>query len=75
MNSEMTSTISSRDELFSQGAEARLFKTEYFGRPCIIKERFSKKYRLGVLDKHLNAQRMKSEVRSMMRCQMNGEVT
>ena len=30
---------------FKQGAEARLYRCLYFGRPAILKERFPKKYR------------------------------
>lgn len=59
-------------KLIKQGAEARLFVSEFFGRPSFIKERFAKKYRYEVLNKKLTFQRLKSEVRAIMRCRMNG---
>ena len=61
-------------QMIKQGAEARIFSSSFFGKPCIIKERFVKKYRHPALDKSLTAQRTKSEVRAMMRCRMNGNI-
>ncbi|XP_064640484.1 EKC/KEOPS complex subunit TP53RK-like [Lineus longissimus] len=58
--------------LLKQGAEGRIFKSELYGLPCIIKERFPKTYRHPALDKSLTAQRTKSEVRCIMRCRANG---
>ncbi len=60
-------------QLIKQGAEAKIYSAEFLGHPAIIKERFSKKYRHPVLDKSLTQQRTKSEVRSMIRCRMNGQ--
>ena len=56
-----------------QGAEAKLEKCTFYGKPCLVKERFKKKYRHAVLDKSLTTQRMKSEVRAMLRCRTNGK--
>jgi TP53 regulating kinase-like protein len=61
-------------ELWKQGAEAKIYKTNFYGRPCIVKERFSKSYRHPSLDKSLTAHRVKSEVRAMLRCRVNGKV-
>ncbi|CAH1783431.1 unnamed protein product [Owenia fusiformis] len=59
-------------KLLKQGAEAKLFTGDYFGRPCLIKERFKKTYRHPILDKSLTSQRTKNEVRSMVKCRMLG---
>ncbi|XP_029657472.1 EKC/KEOPS complex subunit Tp53rk [Octopus sinensis] len=58
--------------LVKQGAEAKLYESLFYERPCIIKERFQKSYRHPSLDKSLTQQRLKSEVRAMLRCRMNG---
>ena len=55
-------------KLLKQGAEARVYSTEFFGRPAIVKERFPKGYRVAVLDQKLTHRRMGQEVRSMARC-------
>lgn len=39
--------------LLKQGAEARVYSCQYFGKPAIVKERFVKTYRLPELDKKL----------------------
>ena len=55
-----------------QGAEARVFKTEFLGRPTIVKERFSKGYRHPALDKNLTTKRTNQEVRAIVRCRKAG---
>ena len=65
-------TVPTAGTLLKQGAEAKIYKANFLGKPVIIKERFSKKYRHPVLDKNLTSQRTKSEVRSMIRCRING---
>ncbi|GFO30982.1 Ekc/keops complex subunit bud32 [Plakobranchus ocellatus] len=56
-----------------QGAEAKLYLGgDFYGRPCIIKERFQKNYRHPILDKALTSQRIKSEVRANLRCRIAG---
>ncbi|KAK7114114.1 EKC/KEOPS complex subunit TP53RK-like [Littorina saxatilis] len=57
---------------FKQGAEAKLERCTFYGKPCLVKERFRKQYRHAVLDKSLTTQRIKSEVRAMLRCRTNG---
>ncbi|EFA00476.1 EKC/KEOPS complex subunit TP53RK [Tribolium castaneum] len=59
-------------ELFRQGAEGRIFKGVYLGKPAIAKERFVKKYRHPDLDSHLTKERIKSESRSIIRCKSAG---
>lgn len=59
-------------EPFKQGAEARLYKCVYLGRPAIVKQRFSKKYRHPVLDENLTKERFRSELRALCRCKMLG---
>ncbi|XP_021373529.1 TP53-regulating kinase-like [Mizuhopecten yessoensis] len=61
--------------LMKQGAEAKLYRENFYGRPCIVKERFKKTYRHPTLDASLTAQRMKSEVRAMLRSRMCGIFT
>ena len=60
-------------KLIKQGAEARVFEGDFYGHPCLIKERFKKNYRHSVLDKNLTTQRLKSEVRANLRCRMAGK--
>ncbi|KAK3731753.1 hypothetical protein RRG08_035422 [Elysia crispata] len=55
-----------------QGAEAKLYVGDFYGRPCIMKERFVKNYRHPTLDKALTNQRIKSEVRANLRCKISG---
>jgi len=55
--------------VFKQGAEARLYRGLYFGKQCVVKERFRKRYRHPKLDEILTHERLRSEVRSMARCQ------
>lgn len=45
-------------KLLGQGAEGRLYISELFGQPCVIKERFVKKYRVPILDEKLTKTRM-----------------
>ena len=59
-------------ELYKQGAEARIFKSYIFNKPCIVKERFVKSYRHPVLDKKLSDKRMVQEARSLVRCRSFG---
>lgn len=58
--------------LIQQGAEARVYRSDFFGRPTIIKQRFVKSYRVPSLDQKLTHRRMNQEVRSMARCRKNG---
>jgi len=53
-----------------QGAEAKLYTGKFLGQKSIIKERFSKKYRHPQLDDRLTKERLKGEVRSLMRCKL-----
>ncbi|KAH9515751.1 TP53 regulating kinase [Bulinus truncatus] len=62
-------------KLIKQGAEAKLYMFDFYGRPCIVKERFQKKYRHPSLDTTLTNQRIKSEVRASLRCRMAGILT
>lgn len=62
-------------KLVSQGAEARVWETTFCGRSCIVKQRFSKKYRHPALDKKLTATRLKQEARSVLRARKAGVPT
>lgn len=53
--------------LHSQGAEARVWEGTFLGRDVIVKERFHKLYRHPTLDSKLTSQRLRQEVRSMLR--------
>ncbi|XP_053991581.1 EKC/KEOPS complex subunit TP53RK-like isoform X2 [Hylaeus volcanicus] len=60
------------ETLIDQGAEAKVFKGSFLGIPCIIKERFLKKYRHPMLDETLTHQRLVTEVRAMVRARKYG---
>eukprot|EP00124_Ichthyophonus_hoferi_P000381 Ihof_evm20s13 gene=Ihof_evmTU20s13 len=62
-------------EMIAQGAEGRVFKTTFMQKPCILKERFSKKYRHPMLDEQLTKQRLSQEARSLQRCTRGGVIT
>lgn len=62
-------------EIFKQGAEGKLFLSEYEGKPCLVKERFVKQYRHPDLDKHLTKERIRTEVKSIARSRAAGIVT
>lgn len=58
--------------VYKQGAEARIYIQEFLGKKCLVKERFKKSYRHPDLDKSLTNQRMKNEVRALIRCRQCG---
>ncbi|CAI5737280.1 unnamed protein product [Hyaloperonospora brassicae] len=62
-------------QLVSQGAEAKLFETDFAGRACIVKERVKKSYRLPVLDKKLSHRRLVQEARCILKCRRAGVLT
>ncbi|XP_068598750.1 EKC/KEOPS complex subunit TP53RK [Brachionichthys hirsutus] len=62
----------SKAELLKQGAEARVYRTQFLGRPTIVKERFPKRYRHPALDEKLTHRRTVQEVRSILRCRKAG---
>jgi len=59
-------------KLLEQGAEARIYMGEYLGLPSIVKHRFSKKYRHPLLDTKLIKDRLKAEVRSLIKVKSLG---
>lgn len=59
-------------ELLKQGAEARVYRAQFLGKPAIVKERFPKRYRHSVLDEKLTHRRTVQEVRSILRCRKAG---
>ncbi|KAJ8935888.1 hypothetical protein NQ314_012604 [Rhamnusium bicolor] len=59
-------------ELIKQGAEAKIYKGLYLGKPTIAKERFVKKYRHKSLDSFLTNERMRAENRAIVRCKTSG---
>ncbi|XP_034181182.1 TP53 regulating kinase isoform X2 [Osmia lignaria lignaria] len=62
-------------ELIAQGAEARVYKGIYLGKPTLIKERFEKKYRHADLDIRLTKDRIKAECRAIVRAKAAGVAT
>ena len=58
--------------IVKQGAEARISSCSFYGKPAIVKERFSKAYRHPSLDQKLTQRRIGQEVRSMLRCRKAG---
>lgn len=59
-------------ELLYQGAEAKVYICTFLGKPCVLKERFTKKYRVAELDQKITQQRINQEVRTMARCRRHG---
>eukprot|EP00767_Chilomastix_cuspidata_P003385 gnl/Chilomastix_cuspidata/3504.p1 GENE.gnl/Chilomastix_cuspidata/3504~~gnl/Chilomastix_cuspidata/3504.p1 ORF type:complete len:214 (+),score=85.94 gnl/Chilomastix_cuspidata/3504:215-856(+) len=59
-------------ELLTQGAEARLYASTMFGRPCIIKQRFEKTYRHPDIDKKLRRSRTAKEAKTICRAAQRG---
>jgi len=55
-----------------QGAEAKLYISEFNSQKCLVKERFQKTYRHPELDKQLTRERMKAESKAVSRCQAAG---
>lgn len=54
--------------LLQQGAEGKLYVTQYFGQRCLVKERFVKAYRHPDLDRMLAHTRMRAESKAIARC-------
>ncbi|XP_029990291.1 EKC/KEOPS complex subunit TP53RK [Sphaeramia orbicularis] len=67
-----TPELLSGAELMKQGAEARLYRTRFLGKPTVVKQRFPKRYRHPVLDEKLTHRRTTQEVRSILRCRKAG---
>lgn len=61
--------------LHAQGAESRVWRGRLAGRPCLVKERFSKKYRHPALDAKLTAGRLKQEARGIFKARKLGVLT
>ncbi|OEL14804.1 Pentatricopeptide repeat-containing protein [Dichanthelium oligosanthes] len=61
--------------LLKQGAEGRVFVSTFVGRECVIKERFSKKYRHPLLDAKLTLKRLNAEARCMTKARKLGVPT
>ena len=64
-----------KDTILNQGAEGKLYLSEYGGKKCLVKERFTKKYRHPELDKQLTKQRIKAEQKAVERCNAAGVLT
>ncbi|XP_017467720.1 PREDICTED: TP53-regulating kinase [Rhagoletis zephyria] len=59
-------------EILKQGAEGRLYMSEFKGEKCLVKERFVKRYRHADLDAQITRQRMKAETKAATRCRNAG---
>jgi Kae1-associated kinase Bud32 len=55
-----------------RGAEAVLSKKSLLGRPCVVKTRIAKRYRVKGLDGRLRAERTRSEARLLHRAKLAG---
>lgn len=62
-------------EILKQGAEGKLYLSEFKGKPCLVKERFVKHYRHPDLDQSLTKERIRAEVKSIGRCKAIGVKT
>lgn len=67
------SAFLSEAELLKQGAEARVYRAEFLGKPTVVKERFPKRYRHPALDEKLTHRRTAQEVRAILRCRRAGK--
>ena len=72
MAAPLVNNMEEEKTFIRQGAEAKLYRGYFYGRPCYSKERFSKGYRHPTLDKNLTFQRLKAELRAMNRCRTLG---
>lgn len=61
--------------LLLQGAEGKLYIGNHGGVRCLVKERFSKKYRHPDLDVQLTRQRIRAEQKAFERCKSAGVAT
>lgn len=59
-------------ELVQQGAEAKLYRGRFLGRPTVVKLRFPKRYRHPLLEERLSRRRTAQEARSLLRCRRTG---
>jgi TP53 regulating kinase-like protein len=59
-------------EMLGHGAEARVWKSTFCGRPCVIKERVEKKYRHPQLEAALSKKRLNQEARCIARARKSG---
>ncbi|BES94938.1 RIO1 family [Nesidiocoris tenuis] len=59
-------------QLVKQGAEAKIYKGTFLGRPVIVKERFCKTYRHPELEAMISKERLKAEARGILRCKALG---
>lgn len=72
-NSMAVSEFLAKAELLKQGAEARVYRAHFLGKPTIVKQRFPKRYRHPTLDEKLTHRRTTQEVRSILRCRKAGK--
>ncbi|KPI88336.1 putative protein kinase [Leptomonas seymouri] len=59
-------------DLLFQGAESRVYKCSFYGKPAVYKHRFVKRYRNPTLDERLRTQRTRHEARALERCLTKG---
>lgn len=64
-----------RGYLLKKGAEASLFKTSWFGRPALVKERIPKSYRLPALDQKIRETRTLREAKALLLARRAGVTT
>ncbi|XP_059836836.1 EKC/KEOPS complex subunit TP53RK isoform X1 [Hypanus sabinus] len=62
-------------QMIKQGAESKIYRGSFLGKPTVVKERFPKSYRHSALDKKLTHRRTAQEVRSILRCRKAGIAT
>jgi Kae1-associated kinase Bud32 len=58
--------------LLGEGAESRVFETEMFGKPVVVKHRHAKRYRIQHIDETLRKTRTRKEARVMRRMEEAG---
>ena len=60
------------EKVLSQGAEGKIYLTQFLGKVCLVKERFKKEYRVKELDTKLTKSRILNETRNISRASKNG---
>merc|ERR1712131_19752 len=58
----------SKEQIISQGAEAKIYKLSDNGTEYVVKERFSKCYRVKELDESLRRKHTQAEVKALQKC-------
>ncbi len=59
-------------QLISEGAEAKIYSTNFLGAEAIVKDRIKKNYRISAIDEQIREQRTRREAKILYLSSMNG---